>query len=538
MGQWIDGDLTPLADATEFRRRLRDLRRPVYLVRQDGELWIANEGEARFGSFETSAADDMPVVGFAPPLSPGQLGDQSFCADHRLRYPYMTGAMANGIASAELVEAVGRAGMLGAFGAAGLSLRRVEAAIGRLSENLGELPHAYNLIHSPSEPDHEAAVVDLFLRRGVRLVEASAYLRLTLPAVRYRLHGIHQDENGQVVAPNRIIAKASRVEVATRWLSPAPQKMVAELVHLGELTSEQAQMAGSIPMAQDLTAEADSGGHTDNRPSLTMLPTMMALRDRLALQYEYAMPLRIGAAGGIATPASAAAVFAMGAAYIVTGSINQACRESGSCDQVRKMLCETQQADVIMAPAADMFEMGVKLQVLKRGTMFAMRAAKLYELYRNYESLDQIPAAERETIEKTIFKTSFDDVWQTTRAFFLEREPKQVQRAEQDEKHRMALVFRWYLGLSSRWANRGQQDRQIDYQIWCGPAMGAFNGWTCGSSLERPENRDVATVAHNVLFGAAMVSRLNMLGGQAVRLPDQVTGVGPLSASEIEQAFH
>ena len=35
-----------------------------------------------------------------------------------------------------------------------------------------------------------------------------------------------------------------------------------------------------------------------------------------------------------------------------------------------------------MAPAADMFEMGVKLQVLKRGTMFPMRAQKLYELYR------------------------------------------------------------------------------------------------------------------------------------------------------------
>jgi NAD(P)H-dependent flavin oxidoreductase YrpB (nitropropane dioxygenase family) len=49
---------------------------------------------------------------------------------------------------------------------------------------------------------------------------------------------------------------------------------------------------------------------------------------------------------------------------------------------VREMLAQAEQADVIMAPAADMFEMGVKLQVLKRGTMFAMRAAKLYELYR------------------------------------------------------------------------------------------------------------------------------------------------------------
>ena len=66
----------------------------------------------------------------------------------------------------------------------------------------------------------------------------------------------------------------------------------------------------------------------------------------------------------------------MGAAFVVTGSVNQACIESGSSDIVRKMLAEASQADVTMAPAADMFEMGVKVQVLKRGTMFAMRGAE------------------------------------------------------------------------------------------------------------------------------------------------------------------
>src|SRR5258708_39524783 len=96
------------------------------------------------------------------------------------------------------------------------------------------------------------------------------------------------------------------------------------------------------------------------------------------------IPLRVGAAGGIATPASAAAAFVMGAAYVLTGSINQACVESGSSDLVREMLAQAEQADVIMAPAADMFEMGVRVQVLKRGTLFAMRAAKFFELYRNY----------------------------------------------------------------------------------------------------------------------------------------------------------
>jgi NAD(P)H-dependent flavin oxidoreductase YrpB (nitropropane dioxygenase family) len=40
--------------------------------------------------------------------------------------------------------------------------------------------------------------------------------------------------------------------------------------------------------------------------------------------------------------------------------------EAGTSDTVRQMLAEAEQADVAMAPSADMFELGVKVQVLKR----------------------------------------------------------------------------------------------------------------------------------------------------------------------------
>ena len=42
-------------------------------------------------------------------------------------------------------------------------------------------------------------------------------------------------------------------------------------------------------------------------------------------RYDYDRPLRVGAAGGISTPWAAAAALAMGAAYLVTGSVNQSC---------------------------------------------------------------------------------------------------------------------------------------------------------------------------------------------------------------------
>jgi PfaD family protein len=181
-----------------------------------------------------------------------------------------------------------------------------------------------------------------------------------------------------------------------------------------------------------------------------------------------------------------------------------------------------------------MFEMGVKVQVLKRGTMFPMRAAKLYELYRAYPSLEVIPDSEKVVLEKTIFRSSLDDIWNQTRSFFLKRDPSQLDRADRDPKHKMALVFRWYLGQSSRWANKGEESRKIDFQIWCGPAMGAFNEWTKGSYLEEPRNRQVASVALNILYGAAVLLRTMHLRFQGVRLPPYVPRVVPISPAEIE----
>jgi len=321
--------------------------------------------------------------------------------------------------------------------------------------------------------------------------------------------------------------------VASKFMAPPPAKFLRILLDQGEITPEQADLAGRIPMAQDLTAEADSGGHTDNRPSITLIPTMLALRDRMQDQYQYAQRLRVGAAGGIATPASAAAAFAMGAAYVLTGSINQACGEAGTSEAARLMLAQAEQADTMMAPAADMFEMGVKVQVLKRGTMFPMRAAKLYELYRAYNSLNDLPAAERATLEKTIFRASIEEVWRQTRDFFQERDPRQLERAERDPKHRMALVFRWYLGQSSRWAKSGEPPRKVDYQIWCGPAMGAFNEWVKGSFLEAAENRRVVPVAMNILYGAAVLLRAQSLRCQGIPLPANFPRLAPLDMEEL-----
>ena len=531
-GWWIAESEAPSVDPGQIAHAIGDVNEPLILVDAGGYLGVARGGTSVF----RAAPPDVPayrIVAFLPEARLESLGDPTFCADHGLRYPYVTGAMANGIGSAAIVEAMGQVGMLGFFGSAGLPVDRVERELDHIQATLGGRPYGINLINNPGEPDLENAIIDLYLRKGVHLIEASAFLALSVPLVRYRTHGIHRDASGRIVTPNKVVAKVSRVEVATKFFSPPPEDFLQKLLQAGHLTAEQVELARHIPVAQDLTAEADSGGHTDNRPAITMIPTLLALRDRLQQQFGYQQRLRVGAGGGIGSPAAVSAALAMGAAYVLTGTINQACVESGTSDAVRAMLAQAEQADVAMGPAGDMFEMGVKVQVLKRGTLFAMRGQKLYDLYREYNSIDEIPVAERTVLEKQLFRVPLEEIWQQTVEYFQRRDPRQVERGQKDPKHKMALVFRWYLGQSSRWAITGDPTRQADYQIWCGPAIGSFNEWVKDSCLEPVASRHVVPVAFNLLYGAAILNRTTALRAYGVALPEGSIPTKPLPVEEI-----
>jgi len=513
-GMAWQGDQNGLSFSNEeIQRALLDLEKPAWAVEDQGEIGIATSGTVQAGSAGPK------VLGLAPALSMESLGDQGFGKTYGTRYAYYTGAMANGIATEDLVIALGKEGFMGCFGAGGLGPPRIESAIAKIQAALPNGPYAFNLLNNPNEPPLEAKVVELYLKHAVRVVEASAYLALTVPLVHYRVAGLSRTADGEVIIGNRLIAKLSRLEMAQKFLEPAPGDILQLLVEQKKITAEQAEWSQRVPMADDITVEADSGGHTDNRPLVCMLPAFLALRDQVQEKYGYAQSVRIGAAGGIGTPSAAAAALMLGAAYLVTGSVNQSCVESGTSGTTRDLLGKMDMTDIAMAPAADMFEMGVKVQVLKRGTMFSMRAQKLYELYTRYPSWEEVPQADRERLEKTVFKRDFASIWKDTEKFFLERDPRQIERANANPKDKMALVFRWYLGLSSRWSINGEKGREIDFQVWSGPAMGAFNDWVKGTYLETPQNRHVTDVAKHILRGCAYLIRLRSLEMQGVVFP-------------------
>ena len=520
--RWLPGERDADYSAAGILDCVGAFREPVHVVRRAGY----EPGIGRGGTL-ASVSPDMEsggyeAVGWLPALYPEWLGERSFTRAHGVRFPYVAGEMANGIATVDSVAAMARARMLGFFGAAGLALPAIEQAVARLAGSLSGLDNwGVNLIHSPAEPGHEERLVDLLIAGRVPKVSASAYMDLDPAVVRCAVAGLRVDQSGEVVRARHLFAKVSRPEVAEKFLSPAPAEILRTLMSRGQITDEEAALAARIPLASDVTVEADSGGHTDNRPLAVVLPAIRALRDELCRRHGYTQPVRVGAAGGLGDPAGVAAAFAAGAAYVVTGTINQLSREAGLSDAAKDLLARADLADVAIAPAADMFEYGVKVQVLRRGTMFAQRASQLYETYLAYPSLEAIPAPVRARIEKDVLRGTFEDCWERTRRFWLSRDRAEAERAERDPRHRMALVFRSYLGLSSRWAITGEPTRRTDYQIWCGPAIGAFNRWVAGSPLASPERRTVVQIALNLLEGAAAVTRAHQLRSFGVAVPGE-----------------
>ena len=286
LGGWR-GESPPSFDPRGLVEATHRMREPVHLVREGaaGRVGVA------FGGQRIDGAGPYPLLASLPALYPEWLGDRSFLEVHGVRFPYVAGAMANGIATAELVIAMAQAQMLGFFGAGGLSFERVEVEIARIQGalNPGQAWGA-NLIHSPNEPELEAAVADLYIRAGVPRVSASAYMKLTAPIVRYSASGLYVGPDGEIARKHHVFAKVSRPEVASVFMAPAPAELLSELVLKGQLSAEQARLAERVPVAEDYTVEADSGGHTDNRPLPALMPIMLTLRDEPRRQVRVSPP--------------------------------------------------------------------------------------------------------------------------------------------------------------------------------------------------------------------------------------------------------
>ena len=318
-----------------LRSVVERIREPAVVVRDEanGRIGVAVGGGVRPEGRLEGGGDGLTVLGSLPPMYPEWLGERSFSEVHRVRFPYIVGEMAQGVATAPMVVAAARAGLTGFFGAAGLPLERVDSAIREIRAALGTQPGwGVNLIHNPDASDDEQRVAELCVQHGVPAVSASAFMALT-PAVIYcACAGLGQDAAGRIVRPRRIVAKVSRPEVAELFLSPPPPRRSARWSPAVCSARLRRRWRRASRWPRTSRSRPTAAGTPTTGPLVALLPTMLALRDGWRRSYGYPRPMRVGAAGGLATPSAVAAAFALGAAYVLTGSVNQACVESGLSD--------------------------------------------------------------------------------------------------------------------------------------------------------------------------------------------------------------
>src|SRR5687768_18271006 len=123
IGHYIPGRTPATAGRAAVLDALQRLDEPLTVVDQGGVPAVISGGQALLGDTKPPAGA-LPIWAHVPALSPDRLGDPGFQKAYGVRCSYVTGAMANGIASSDLVIAMAKAGLMGFFGAAGLPTER------------------------------------------------------------------------------------------------------------------------------------------------------------------------------------------------------------------------------------------------------------------------------------------------------------------------------------------------------------------------------------------------------------------------------
>ncbi|WP_281285985.1 PfaD family polyunsaturated fatty acid/polyketide biosynthesis protein [Melghirimyces algeriensis] len=429
-------------------------------------------------------------------IRPESLGNPLFQTRYGCKWSYMAGSMAQGIASEASVIAMAEAKLLSFFGSAGLDGTRLASHIEHIQSAVGlHKPYGMCLIANVNNPEEEWEQAKLFITYGVPFIEASAFSTITAPLVYCRIKGIKKDKDGSIYFPRRIIGKCSRLEVAKQFMTPPPGDLVDQLLEEGWITKDEARLSQSIPMVDDIALEADSGGHTDQGVLSALVPSVLALRKDIQYTYSYPELILVGCGGGIGTPEAVASAFMLGADFIFTGSVNQCTVESGAHDVIKALLSTITIHDTAVTVAGDMFEIGAKAQVVRKHTQFYNRANRLYELFMQYDAIEEIPDEIKQEIETHYFKRTFAEVWDLVCEYKKKKNPQHLMEAQANPRFKMALIFKWYFAYCNRATLNGDLSEKDNFQIFCGPALGAFNQWVKGTPYEDWKKRHVVDVA-------------------------------------------
>lgn len=422
------------------------------------------------------------------------LGSTEFKNDFNLKYAYVAGPMYRGVSGRDMVVSLAKSGMLGFIGSTYMKLEDLRHEISAVKKSLiNNESFGVGFSYRNDEQEIEKEVIELLTEEEIKIVNFSGYIQITEELAKYRIKSLYKSA-GKIYSKVKFIMKVSRPEIARMFMEPIPENIIKKLLDNRDITNEEAELAKNYPVVDSICIEANCAGYTEGKSINCLLPQIIHMRDICVKNNDYDCNIYIGAAGGIGTDMAAMSMFIIGADYIMTGSINQCTVEAKISDEVKNKLQNAEIEDIDYAPGIDWFEFGSKVQVLKRGSFFCVKANKLYELYKRYNSLMDIDSETKERLISKYFLNDFETIYSEMY--------RTMPQDEVNEKKKMAMVFKWYLINSQLFALNGDEDRRVDYQIYCSSAMGAFNEWVKGSSMEQWRNRHVQDIGKYIMDGA------------------------------------
>jgi trans-AT polyketide synthase/acyltransferase/oxidoreductase domain-containing protein len=420
------------------------------------------------------------------------LGKEELKSKYNLKYPYLVGGMHMGISSVDMVVKIAMFGGMCFYGTAGNDIDVVSRAIDEIKRKLGSRRnYGINITYNYTFPEREKYLLELAVEKDVPVIELSSYLSITEELIKYKADSLNTDR--------KIIAKVSRIDLAEAFMSPAPDNILSVLYEKGLITEEQKEKLCTLPIADDICIVGDCAGSTDCKSVLALYPAVKMKKDELRAKGILANDICIGVAGGIGSGAAAAAAFKMGADFILTGSINQCCVEADTSEAVKDILEKISIDDLNYVKDGNMLDVGGLVQVIKRGGFFYARANNLARLYMSYKSINDIPRSVIEKLEKDYFRKPIELVY---REISEGVSYELVEKSEKNPKYKMGLVFNKYYEDALRYAKGGKVENRLDYQIYCGPALGTYNALVKNTDKEQWRNRHVDEMAIDILSKA------------------------------------
>lgn len=415
----------------------------------------------------------------------GKLGNIHFMERYKTKYPYVAGPMHKGISGYDFIKRLADRDIIGFVGTGGLALHEVEALVVQLQKD-SIRNYGVSVNFDLADPNYEKELIELLIRENINLLHVSGYFNVTESLVLYKLKGIKKLDNGRIICPNRILLKTSRPEIAQAFMEPASDDMLKKLKEEGKITEEQALLAKKIPVADDVCVMSAAAHKTGMIPLKSLLPQIIHQRNAAYQKYGYEEEIFVGAAGAIGDSASALDAFLLGADFIMTGSINVCTAEAHVSKWVKEKLQKVEIQDTEIIPCSNVYEIGIKMQVLKKGMFFASRALKLYEIYNRITKIEDIESNLLVQIQEKYLGKALEEIYNQMKDNL---SSMQRRRAESDSKYKFGLIIQWYYDLSAECAIQCEDGNNMNCMIPLSSAMGRLNEELKNTVREKWEDR-------------------------------------------------